>query len=163
MNNQDLQHIGKDEAAFISINLETYKRQFFQLVSIVVVLIVMSYIIVNISRYDLSLFIIRRMAVPIMAVLAVLAFVHSFYRKRQLQRLDKMNSFDQKVQAYEKIYKFRLQWFVFSAGICCGLYVLSLHRLFLFFALFDLLLLIGNYPNKTIFKKELNHEDIIFY
>ena len=152
-----------DEALLVSIHLEAYRKQFYSMLATLIMVIGISYFLVHFSQYDFSSFTIRRMAVPIMAVLAVLSYGHSFYRKRQLKRLLLLPSFEQKVKAYEQLYRFRLLWFLFSGACCCAVYLLSLHRLFLFFALFDAVMLLMHYPNKAVFRRELQNEDILFY
>jgi uncharacterized integral membrane protein len=155
--------VSENEEKFISISLSDYKKHFYQALIPLVTVIILSFILVNFINHDLSLFTIKKLSIPIMAVLAILAFVHSASQKNKLRKLQEIEDFELKTEKYQKIYRFRLIWFLVSGFTCCFLYVFSLHNLFLYFALFDGLLLLGNYPNQKIFKKELRNNEIIFY
>lgn len=145
-----------------TINLQQYKRLFMQVLIPVVAAIAAS-ILVQRESFTFSLFVIQTLAIPIMGVLAVLAFVHAYYQRKRLQKINGMEDFEEKGAAYQRLYTFRVLWYLFSSYTSCLLYVLAMHKLFLLFALFDLLQLIFNYPNRNIFKRELQNEDIIFY
>jgi hypothetical protein len=147
----------------LSIPLSTYRNQFKQILIPQLLLVLVSYLLVQVSPYDFSLFAIQRLSTPIMAVLVILSFMHSSYQRRRLAKLYSVESFEDRARQHQRIYQFRLFWFLFSAFTSCCLFVLAQHRLFFYFALFDTLLLVMNYPNKQVFRRELQEEEIIFY
>jgi len=152
-----------DARPFVSIHLENYRKLYYGVLATLAMIVGSSFFLVRYSPYNFSSFTIQRLAVPIMAVLAGLSFAHSYYRKRQLKQIQLLNSFELKLPAYEQLYRFRLLWFLFSGACCSAVYLLSLHRLFLFFALFDAIMLAMHYPNKEVIRKELQNQDILFY
>jgi hypothetical protein len=153
----------QEENSFLSINLGTYRKLFYQAMIPLATAIIISLLIVTLSPFDFSFITIKRIALPVMAILAVLAFVHSGFQKKKMKRLNNYSNFDQKAEAYQKIYRLRLFWFLISGFTCCFIYLFSLHKIFILFAIFDALLLISNFPNKKIFERELNNDEIIFY
>lgn len=104
-----------------------------------------------------------RLTLSILFVMVVFAFVHSSFTKSRLRKLSLIENFEERVAAYEKLYRLRIIWFLFSSLVSCGLAVFSGRTLFCYYAMFDIVISLGYYPNLTLFKKELNNEDIIFY
>ena len=154
---------GEESPHFLSINLADYKKLFNGAIIPLGMAIVACFLLVKVSSLDFSALVIQRLALPIMAGLAILSFVHSALQKHKLKKVQAIGDFDEKAEAYQRVYRFRLLWFVISGLTCCFLFLFSRHNLFLYFALFDTLLLWSNYPNQQIFKRELENEDIIFY
>jgi hypothetical protein len=148
---------------FITINLKDFKNHFYQVLIPLLSVIAICFIIVRFTSINLSVLFIRRYALPIMAVLAVTAFVHSAYQQKKLKMLRSLENFEQKAETYKKVYRLRLNWYMISGFTCCFVYLFSAENLFLFFAIFDALLLFQNFPNKRTFQRDLQAEDIIFY
>jgi hypothetical protein len=147
----------------ISINLKDFRNHFYQVLIPLLCVIAITYVIVRFAAVNLSVLFIQRYAFPIMAVLALMAFVHSAIQRKKLNRLETIQDFDEKAEAYKKVYRLRLNWYMISGFTCCFVFLFSARNLFLYFALFDALLLLQNYPNKRIFQRDLQVEDIIFY
>ena len=69
---------------------------------------------------------------------------------------------DEKLVFHRHYFKTRLLWYVLSGIVACILFVIVGQWLFLYFAIFDLAMLLILYPTKSFFKKELDDEEIIF-
>ena len=152
----------KPTEKFITINLKDFKNHFYQVLIPLLSVIAICYIVVRFTAVNLSVLFIQRYAFPIMAVLAILAFVHSAIQKKRLKALEAIEDFEQKAETYKKVYRLRLNWYMISGFTCCFVYLFSARNLFLYFALFDALLLFQNFPNKRIFQRDLQVEDVIF-
>ena len=153
----------KSTEKLITINLKDFKNHFYQVLIPLLSVIAISYIVVRFTSVNLSVLFIQRYAFPIMALLAIMAFVHSSIQKKRLKALEAIEDFDQKAETYKKVYRLRLNWYMISGFTCCFVYLFSARNLFLYFALFDALLLFQNSPNKRIFQRDLQVEDVIFY
>ena len=91
------------------------------------------------------------------------AALFTFYQQRQKQKLLSLAVFDEKLAFYQKIFRTRLWWYALSCTTSAFLLFLTARKLFLYFALFDLLLMLITFPNKFLIKKELNEEDLIVH
>jgi hypothetical protein len=151
------------ENRLLSIAFSAYRTQFKQILIPQLLLVCCSFILVQFSPFDLSVFAIRKLSTPIMALLLVFSLLHSSFQKKSLQKLSLLHNFDDRAREHQRIYQLRLYWFLFSAFTSCCLFIVAHHLLFFYFAIFDTLLLVMNYPNKQVFKKELMEDDIIFY
>ena len=104
-----------------------------------------------------------RLTLSILFVMVVFAFLHSSFTRSRLRKLLLIEDFDERADAYEKLYRLRVFWFLFSGLVSCGLALLSGRTLFCYYAMFDIVISLNYYPNLALFKKELNNEEIIFY
>jgi membrane protein implicated in regulation of membrane protease activity len=91
------------------------------------------------------------------------AAIFSSYQRKQKQKLATLTDFDEKISFYQKIYNTRLWWHVISCVISAFLLFLTARKFFLYLAIFDLVLMLLAFPNKMLFKKELNEEDLIVH
>ena len=96
-------------------------------------------------------------------VLLVAAVLLTFYTMNQLRMLAGLEDFNNRVTEHVKIYKVRLLLFLITCLLSCILYILTIHTVFLYFALFDVVVLLPLYPNKYVLKKELMNDDIVFH
>ena len=91
------------------------------------------------------------------------AAIFSFYQQKQKQRLLSFTDFDEKLAFYQKIFHSRLWWYALSCIVSAFLLFLTARKFFLYLAIFDLVVMLLAFPNKTLFKKELNEEDLIIH
>ena len=91
------------------------------------------------------------------------AALFSVYQQKQKQKLSTFTDFDEKLAFYQKIYRTRLLWRVLSCIVSAFLLFLTARKFFLYLAIFDLVLMLLAFPNKALFKKELNEEDLIIH
>ncbi len=104
-----------------------------------------------------------KLTLPILSVMVVLSVWHSKYQRKQLLALIIIDEFDARVQEYEKLYTFRMLWYLFSCLVSCFLAVLTGRTLFTYYAAFDILVSISYYPKLALFKRELQNDEIMFY
>lgn len=98
-----------------------------------------------------------------MFVMLLLAVFHSQYQRKQLRRLNAIEDFELRVEAYEKFYRLRMLWFLLSCLVSCFLTIVTGQKLFLYFAVLDILLALPHYPKLSMFKRELNNDEIMLF
>ncbi len=91
-----------------------------------------------------------------------LALLYSFYLRSLKEKMQRLTNFEEKLAFHRRYFKTRMWWNILSGAISCFLYLLTAHRFFFWFVLFDFLSLLIIFPNKFFFKKELNDDEIIF-
>ncbi len=146
---------------FTSIDLRKFKKIFFLVLIVNFIAVVISYIVVS-GRFLIlpGMGLSKAYTSPLLLIMAGLAIFHIQYQKKQLSRLENVTAFDEKLAQYEKIYRHRMTWYLFSCLLSCILYVFTARNLFLYFAIFDLITALPYYPNKILFQKELKYEEI---
>ena len=98
----------------------------------------------------------------LLLLLVVVAIFQTTYQKKLLKKLDGLIDFEEKVPHYLKIYKLRLYWKCSSCIASCFIHILTGRNIFLYFAVFDVLTTWTYFPNKTLIRKELKTEDVVF-
>lgn len=91
-----------------------------------------------------------------------IAFGWTFYLRKEKEKMLQYEDFDAKKSFHEKLYTKRIMWYLFSCSITAVLYVIAAHTFFLYFALIDLVIMLLQFPNKTVFSREFNDDDIVF-
>ncbi|NII25206.1 hypothetical protein HB364_08950 [Pseudoflavitalea sp. X16] len=147
-----------------TIDVKKYKAYFFQTLITNIVITTGTYILLKNGIYILSGFDPgKKLTSPILFAMIILAVVHGQHQKKQVKKLEGISNFEDRVTAYEKIYKSRLLWFFFACFISCFLAILTGRYLFFYYAIFDIVFSLLCYPNLLLFKRELKNEEIIFY
>lgn len=147
-----------------AIPVKKYRVIFWQTQIINVIVIIASYLLIKNNVYILRGFDPgQKLTFPIMGIVVILAVIHSQYQRKQLQQLIAIEDFEGRVEAYEKFYNLRMWWFVFSCASSCFLTVLTSRQLFLFYAMFDILISLQFFPTLKRFKRELQNDDILLY
>jgi hypothetical protein len=95
-------------------------------------------------------------------VLIGLALVASWWKRNQKKKLVSTRTFSGKLSYYKQIYLSRLWWNLFSASAATFLFVLTGRFIFLYFALFEVLITALSYPFELVIKSDLGREDIVF-
>jgi len=145
-----------------TIEIKKYRDIFFQTLVPKLVAVIATAILVNKGVYLLYGFDPgKKLTLPILLVMAVLAGFHSHYQKKKLAAVQLIDNFGERVEAHQKFYKFRLLWFLFSCLIGCMISLLTGRNLFLYFAIFDIVVALPFYPSLLLFKRELNNEQIM--
>jgi hypothetical protein len=90
------------------------------------------------------------------------AALHTIYTNSQRKKLLTIENIEEKLAFHRKIFKMRIMWNVVACALSCFLFLLIGRNIFLYFALYDLFMLLILFPNKTFFKKELNDQEIVF-
>jgi hypothetical protein len=90
------------------------------------------------------------------------SFIITRKHKEKLKSIHALTSFDEQVTQYKKIYDQRLVVNVIIGVTACIFFALTARRIFILFALFDLVVLLALFPNKNVFRRELNNNEITF-
>ena len=149
---------------FYSINVRKFKSIFFQSIFLMLIAIAACFVLVNnsfiiLSNFDPN----RKFTWPILLAMIVIAVLYSYYRKIKLNRVFDFLEFNDQVEAYERVYSYTMRWYMFSCMVSCFLGVLTARNIFLYYAIFDLLVTLPYYPNRFLFRKELRNDEIIIY
>lgn len=91
-----------------------------------------------------------------------IGLVFAFYIITNKKKIRRLETFEQKLNHFEKFYTRRLWWHVVSCLTTVIFLLLTWHFLFFYFGLFDLLSMLGAYPSKDLLKSELGDDDLIF-
>jgi hypothetical protein len=145
------------------VDMKIYRKIYFNFLAIMCVMIAAVYLLVKNGIYLGQFFIQSKTIVyGFLALMLAVTFVYSLYLRRQREKLQAIADFDKKLAFHQNYFKTRMWWQILGGATSCILYMITAHRYFFWFALFDLLSLVVVFPNKFFFKKELNDEDIIF-
>lgn len=147
----------------LTINLSSFRKKFiffFSLVCLVVMgaylLVLNGYTILETSEDTTEL---RNIFI---IVLIGLALVASWWKRNQKKKLSSTRTFSGKLSYYKRIYLSRLWWNLFSASAASFLFLLTGRYIFLYFALFEVLITALSYPFELVIKSDLGREDIVF-
>lgn len=97
-----------------------------------------------------------------LAATFIASFIVTRNHKEQLKSIHGLTSFEEQVAQYKKIYDQRLVVNVIIGITASILYVFTARKIFILFALFDLVVLLVMFPNKNVFRRELNNNEITF-
>lgn len=145
------------------IDLSFYKSKFKLFFSITSAVLVICYLLVY---FDYTLMKNQVYAGQIKDLFMILligsAVFYSFWQQKQRREMLKIMDFQTRVSAYKKIYLSRLYWHMLSGAVSSIIYLTTSRRLFLIFAVLDLVTMMLVYPNKFVFKRELMDDEIEF-
>jgi hypothetical protein len=148
---------------FLSFNLKHFKNVFYTVLSINTALTLATYVA---GANVFSIVLLREDSLKqtrvLLLLLVVAAVFQTTYQKKLLKRLGDFSDFDERVAHYLKIYKLRLYWKCSSCLVSCFIHILTGRNIFLYFAVFDVLTTWTYFPNKTLIRKELQSEEIVF-
>jgi glucan phosphoethanolaminetransferase (alkaline phosphatase superfamily) len=97
-------------------------------------------------------------------VVAIIAssFGYSYYLRKQREHLQNIEDFDAKLDFHTTVYRKRILWGFLNCLLACILYPVVAYSTFLYFAVFDIILMLTQFPNRVVFSKELNDDEIEF-
>lgn len=147
----------------LTIDLSAFRKKFILFFLLVCLIVITSYLLV-LNEYTIlenpedatelrNIFII---------VLIGLTLVSSWWKRNQKKKLGSTRTFSGKLSYYKIIYLSRLWWNLFSASAASFLFVLTGRSIFLYFAIFEVLVTVLSYPFELVIKKDLGREDIVF-
>jgi peptidoglycan/LPS O-acetylase OafA/YrhL len=146
-----------------TIDASPFKKQHLTFLAISFILMVLSYVAANAMTPTITNAGVNE---KIKLVFLILTFGVSFILVRQhkekLKTIHSLPDFDEQVTLYKKIYTQRLIANVAIGIAACIFYVLTVRRIFILFAIFDLVVLLVLLPNKNVFRRELNNQEIEF-
>ena len=145
------------------IDLSFYKSRFKLFFSITSAVLVISYLLVY---FNYGLMKNQTYAEQVKNLFMILligsAVFYSFWQQKQRREMLKIMDFQSRVSAYKRIYLSRLYWHMLSGVVSSIMYLTTSRRLFLIFAVLDLITMMLVYPNKFVFKRELMDDEIEF-
>ena len=95
-------------------------------------------------------------------VLIGLTLIASWWKRNYKKKLGSTRTFSGKLSYYKRIFLSRLWWNLFSAAAASFLLVLTGRFIFLYFAVFEVLITALSYPFELVIKSDLGREDILF-
>ncbi len=147
----------------LTINLSAFRKKFILLFLLVCLVVIGGYLLV-LNGYTIleSPEDTTELRNILIIVLIVLALVASWWKRNQKKKLVSTRTFSGKLSYYKQIYLSRLWWNLFSASAATFLFVLTGRSIFLYFALFEVLITALSYPFELVIKSDLGREDIVF-
>ncbi len=147
-----------------TVEMNLYRKLYANYLIVICIMIAASYFLVSRGIYVRwgSFQLLSTISKLMLFSLIGLAVIYGFYLRNQKDKMQGMTDFEKKLSAHRRYFNIRMRWYILSAAVSCVLCLLVANRFFLFFALFELLMLLIVFPNKAFFRKELNDEEIIF-
>jgi hypothetical protein len=121
------------------VSLKFYKNIFLQVVIVDVFVIITSYCILYFLPFQ-PVVQNRQITTILLTITIFIAGYHTIYTKKQIRKLAEISDFDERVKKHIAVYRIRMLWYLGSCLFSCMLYFLTTRNLFLYFALFDLVL-----------------------
>ena len=147
----------------LTINLSAFRKKFILFFLLVCFVVIGGYLLV-LNGYTIlespedttelrNIFII---------VLIGLTLIASWWKRNHKKKLGSTRTFSGKLSYYKRIFLSRLWWNLFSAAAASFLLVLTGRFIFLYFAVFEVLITALSYPFELVIKSDLGREDILF-
>jgi hypothetical protein len=146
-----------------TVDMKMYRKTHLNFLSVMCLMAVASFLLVRNSidiNWNIAVSTITTDALLIGII--GLAILYSFYIRKQKEKMQRIENFEEKLAFHRRYYKIRLWWLLLSGATSCLLYVLTAYKFFFWFVLFDFLSLLLAFPGKFFFKRELNDDEIIF-
>jgi hypothetical protein len=90
-----------------------------------------------------------------------LSVFFSYYHKKQMERVFDWVNFEDQVKAYQKIYRLKLYFHLFSCLLLLLMYVVTIRQNFFYFSLVELVIILTMFPGQALFKRALRNEEVI--
>ncbi|WP_315819174.1 hypothetical protein [Paraflavitalea speifideaquila] len=92
----------------------------------------------------------------------ITSFMLTRKHKEQLKTIHTLANFEEQVIRYKKIYDQRVMINAVIGIVTAIIFALTARRIFLMVGIFNLVVLLIMFPNKRVFRLELNNQDIEF-
>jgi NADH:ubiquinone oxidoreductase subunit K len=146
-----------------TVDMKVYRKIHLNFLTIMCLMAVASFILVQNGFYINWNFEGSTITVDILLIAMIgLAILFSLYSRRQKIKMQAIADFEEKLSFHRRYFWIRMWWLLLSGATSCFLFVLTSYRFFFWFVLFDFLSLLLAFPNKLLFKRELNEDEIIF-
>lgn len=89
-------------------------------------------------------------------------WLYSFYDRSKIKKLEAIDSFEEKAGMYQSVYRHRLIQRIISSLLIAVLFSLTANKFFFWFLVYDTVITLSSFPNKTYIRKLLKDDDIIF-
>lgn len=145
------------------VDLNPYKSKFKLFFSITAAVLVICYLLVI---YGFQIIKNQEQVEQIKNLFMILligsAIFYSFWQQKKRRALLAIEDFQSKIGSYFNIYMSRLYWHMLSGMVSSLVYLVTNRRLFLIFAVLDLVTMVLVFPNKLVVKRELMDDEIEF-
>jgi 4-amino-4-deoxy-L-arabinose transferase-like glycosyltransferase len=91
----------------------------------------------------------------------IITALATIFLSREKTRMIRQENFDEKVISYLRYYRLKASWGLISVFISCIFYLLAATNFFLYYILFELLMLLIFYPTGSLLKRELKDEELL--
>jgi hypothetical protein len=95
-------------------------------------------------------------------LLLILSFLYSRLQKKELKKILHTEDSDQKFLLYERFYKNKLIWVIFSQCLLNACWLITHTKFLFYFILIQLILGLVFYPSRRVISKELKDMEIVF-
>ncbi|RXK59729.1 hypothetical protein ESA94_11755 [Lacibacter luteus] len=144
-----------------TVFLKNYRPYFFLLLFTACVLTLISYSLVAADLYvHLPLEDARLYKNIFFIIIVAASFVYGYYLKKQREKLQAIEDYDLKIATHIILYRKRILWGFLNCLLACILFVIIGYKTFFYFALIDVVMMLMQFPNKAVFNKELNDDEI---
>ena len=145
-----------------TIDTKTFKNLFLQSAVPMWLLVGGSFVIVNNGYITLPNFDpLHKYSWMILLGMVILAVIYAYWRKKQLKQVYDQHTFEAEIRKYQNVYRLTMGWYLFSCIVSIALYLFTTRSMFLFFALYDVVISLQYYPTRSLFKRELRNDEII--
>jgi hypothetical protein len=146
-----------------TIDVAPFKKQHLTYIAISFIPMVISYVLASRGYSMINDPVVNEVIKWVfLAATFISSFIVTRNHKEKLKSIHGLESFGEQVAQYKKIYDQRLVVNVIIGLTACIFYVLTARKIFILFALFDLVVLLVMFPNKNVFRRELNNNEITF-
>lgn len=147
-----------------SVNTKPFKRAFLTIQLLSAAAVIASYFLGTSGLFFVpAIGFSRQITFPILMIMFLVTLWHSRNLRKRVEALGSIEDFETRVQQYEKVYRYRLQWNLVTCLILCLLFALSARYFFFYFSIFQVVLYLPFYPNTILFRRELRNEEIILF
>lgn len=156
-------HLKQPNMNPFSIDIAPFKKQHITGIALSFVPLVIAYVLANKGYSILKDPTVNEVIKwAFLAATLVVSFLTTRQHKEKLKGIHTLPSFEAQVAAYKKLYDQRVMVNVVIGIAAAVFFALTARRIYFIFGMLDLIVLIILYPNKNIFRRELNNEAIDF-
>ena len=148
---------------FYNINLTPFRRKFWTVLIVCCLLILGSLYVVKLGFYVIdSADTFKTYIRPLLILMVFVSIAHTYDIKRRVKAIQKIEDFQVRGARYERLYAYRIYWYLVACGVSCVIAILCGVMPFIYLAIYDLVLMLPYFPNKRLFRNDLGNEDIVF-
>ena len=144
-----------------TVYLKNYRPYYFKLLFAACALTLGSYLLVSAGIYlQLPVEKVKLYKNIFIFTMIAASFMYSYYLSKQRQKLQTIEDFDEKIATHVTVYRKRILLGFINCFLACILFVFIGYKTLFYFALIDIFIMLTQFPNKTVFNKELNDDEI---
>jgi hypothetical protein len=160
-------HIPYQDLSYFSVmqlnilDLKPYRKIHTPLTSILAVIVAITILFVKlVDGFSFFIFFMRQISGYVMAAAIGLTFVSAFKQSSMQKKVRASESFDEKAELHFQLYRFSIIWSFVSGILSSIMFICTERNWWLFFCVFDVLMLLTQKPRSKRFSIELQTEQI---